>query len=172
MNRPTPARPGRHDGGQATVELAIGFPIVLIGVLLVLQLGLVGRDQLLVSHAAREAARAAAVHADRGAARDGALASTTGLDPGRLEVDARRTGDRVHIGLRYQSRTALPLVGPLLPDPELRASVTMAVEDRWGDRSADGGRRTEMSRRTLCQAQPGLDHVTRGFGGAHAGGER
>ena len=123
------ARPGRRPGGQATVELAIGFPIVLVGVLLVLQLALVGRDQLLVSHAAREAARAAAVDPRGGAARDGALAATTGLDPGRLTVDARRIGTRVRVEVTYRSRTALPLVGRLVPDPTLRASVTMRSED-------------------------------------------
>ena len=131
MIRPTgPAGPGRHAGGQATVELAIGFPIVLVGVLLVLQLALVGRDQLLVSHATREAARSAAVDQRPGAARDGALASTTALDPDRLQVDADHLGERVRVDVTYRARTALPLVGPLIADPVLRASVTMRAEDR------------------------------------------
>jgi Flp pilus assembly protein TadG len=121
-------RPGRTRG-QATVELAIGFPIVVVGVLLVLQLALVGRDQLLVSHAAREAARSAAVDPGPGPARRGALASTTGLDPARLEVGAQRRGERIRVELTYRSRTALPLVGPLVPDPRLRAAVTMRIEE-------------------------------------------
>lgn len=122
-------RPGRRSGGQATVELAIGFPIVIVGVLLVLQLALVGRDQLLLSHAAREAARAAAVDPGTGPARRGALASTTALDPARLDVDTRRRGERIRVELVYRSRTRLPLVGPLVPDPRLRAAVTMRVEE-------------------------------------------
>lgn len=122
-------RPGRRCGGQATVELAIGFPVVLLGVLLVLQLALVGRDQLLVSHATREAARSTAVDPRSGTARAGALASTTGLDPDRLDVDADHRGGRVRVQLTYRARTALPLVGPLVPDPLLRAEVTMHVED-------------------------------------------
>lgn len=122
--------PGRRSGGQATVELAIGFPIVLIGILLVLQLALVGRDQLLVSHATREAARAAVVDARAGAGREGALAATTGLDPDRLHVGADRIGERVRVEVRYRSRTALPLVGPLVPDPVLTSSVTMRSEVR------------------------------------------
>jgi Flp pilus assembly protein TadG len=121
-------RPGRRGGGQATVELAIGFPVVLVGVLLVLQLALVGRDQLLVSHASREAARSAAVDPGPGAARSGALASTTGLDPDRLDVDVDHRAGRVRVRLTYRARTALPLVGPLVPDPVLRAEVTMHVE--------------------------------------------
>ncbi len=122
------ARPGRRSGGQATVELALGFPIVLVGVLLVLQLALVGRDQLLVSHASREAARAAAVDPRPGAARDGALASTTGLDPDRLHVDTHRLASRVRVDVSYRSRTVLPLVGALVPDPLLHAAVTMRLE--------------------------------------------
>ncbi|MGK2930458.1 MAG: TadE/TadG family type IV pilus assembly protein [Acidimicrobiales bacterium] len=123
-------RPGRHAGGQATVELAMGLPVILIGILLVLQLALVGRDQLLVSHATREAARSAVVDARAGAGREGALAATTGLDPDRLEVDADRIGERVRVRVSYRSRTALPLVGPLIPDPVLRATVTMRSELR------------------------------------------
>ena len=119
---------GRRRSGQATVELALGFPVVLIGILLVLQLALVGRDQLLVSHATREAARTAAVDPRPGAGRDGALAATTGLDPDRLTVDSRRRGERVQVTLRYRSRTALPVVGALVPDPMLRAAVTMRIE--------------------------------------------
>ena len=127
-NRRCSVRPGRRVGGQATVELALGFPIVLIGVLLVLQLALVGRDQLLVSHASREAARAAAVDPRPGAARDGALASTTGLDPDRLRIDTHPASGRVRVDVTYRSRTALPLVGALVPDPVLHAAVTMRVE--------------------------------------------
>ena len=122
-------RPGRRAcGGQATVELALGFPVVLLGVLLVLQIALVARDQLLVTHATREAARAAAVEPRTGAARAGALRSSTALDPDRVEVDADRVGDHVRVSIRYRSRTSLPLVGLLLPDPLLRADLTMRVE--------------------------------------------
>lgn len=125
------ARPGRRPcGGQATVELAIGFPIVVMGVLLVLQLALVGRDQLLVSHASREAARSAAVDTRSGAGRDGALASTTGLDPDRLDVETHQIDGRVQVHVTYRSRTALPLVGPLVPDPVLHATVTMLDEEK------------------------------------------
>lgn len=123
------ARPGRPCSGQATVELAIAFPVVVLAVLLVLQLALVGRDQLLVSHAGREAARAAAVDPGAGPARRGALDATTGLDPARLDVDTHRRGDRIEVELTYRARTALPLVGPLVPDPVLRSSVTMRVEE-------------------------------------------
>lgn len=128
LRAPRPIRPGHRQGGQATVELALAFPVVLVGILLVLQLALVARDQVLVTHAAREAARAAAVEPRAGAARDGALRSTTALDPARIHVDADRIGDRVTVRVRYRSRTALPLVGALVPDPTLASTVVMRIE--------------------------------------------
>ena len=53
---------------QATVELALVLPVVATLLLAVVQVGLVVRDQIRVTHAAREAARAAAA---RYGARDG-----------------------------------------------------------------------------------------------------
>ncbi len=43
------------------MEFALVLPLVVLVVLFIVQAGLVVRDQLLVSHAAREAARAASV---------------------------------------------------------------------------------------------------------------
>ena len=51
----------RGSRGQATVELALTFPLVVLLLLMVVQLGLVIHAQLLAIHAAREGARAAAV---------------------------------------------------------------------------------------------------------------
>ncbi len=45
---------GRGDRGQSTVEFAMILPLVALVLLLLVQAGLVVRDQLLVSHAARE----------------------------------------------------------------------------------------------------------------------
>ena len=123
-------RPGhgaRHRG-QATVELALGLPVVCIGVLLVLQLALVGRDAVLVAHAAREAARAAAVEPTGPAARAGAIAASSALDPSRLDVRLHRAGGRVTAEVGYRSITGLPIVGVLIPDPELHGEVTMLEE--------------------------------------------
>lgn len=131
MTEPTgstrPGRGARHRG-QATVELALGLPVVCIGVLLVLQLALVGRDAVLVAHAAREAARAAAVDPTRRAADAGATAASTALAPDRLDVRLRRGGGRVTVQVRYRSITGLPMVGALVPDPDLSSEVTMLEE--------------------------------------------
>jgi len=124
--RPHP-RPQR---GQATVELALVLPAVAAALLAVVQVGLVVRDQVLVVHAAREAARAAAVDPSDGAARD-AAAAATGLDPARLRValgPQRAPGDRLTVTVTYTAPTRVPLVGALVGDLRLRAEVTTRVE--------------------------------------------
>lgn len=125
------SRTRRGDRGQATVELALVLPLVALLLLLVLQAGLVIRDQLLVAHAAREAARGAAVaEGDRGAAAASAARRAGGLDPGRLTVRSS-TGDggtSVVVQVTYRSATHVPLVGLLVPDVELRGDATMRIE--------------------------------------------
>lgn len=117
--------------GQAAVELALALPLLALLALALLQVTLVVRDQVLLTHAAREAAREAAVSADRGAARAGALSGTRGLEPDRLVVTTsgrRGTGSRVTASLTYRSATDVPLVGRLVGDVRLSAAVTMRVE--------------------------------------------
>ena len=63
------------DRGQASVELALLLPIVVLLLLAVLQVGLVARDVVLVTHASREAARAAALDGAPAAARRAAAAA-------------------------------------------------------------------------------------------------
>jgi hypothetical protein len=116
--------------GQAAVELALVLPLLALLALLLLQVALVVRDQVLVVHAAREGAREAAVNGDPDAARRGALAGAP-LDPGRLQASASGRADpgsRVRVEVRYASVTDVPLLGPLVGDVPLSASATMRVE--------------------------------------------
>ena len=120
----------RGEGGQAAVELVLALPLLALLALALLQVALVARDQVLLTHAAREAAREAAVASDPGAARRGALAGSR-LDDDRLTVatDGRDgVGSRVTARLTYRSPTDVPVVGRLVGDVRLRASVTMRVE--------------------------------------------
>ncbi len=120
----------RADRGQAAVELALVLPVVLLLVLAALQVGLVARDVVLVEHAAREAARAAAVDDDPVAVRRAALEGS-GLSGDRLDLHQRGRdgpGSRVTVTVRYRSPTDVPLVGRLLGDRTIEASVTMRVE--------------------------------------------
>lgn len=115
----------RRQDGQATVELALALPVVVLVLLLVVQVALVARAQVLVVHAAREGARAEAV---RAGAAGGAARRTPGLAVDRLEVSAAPVGDDVSVQVRYRAPTRVPLVGALVGDPELRATVVMHIE--------------------------------------------
>ena len=121
---------GIGERGQATVELALVLPLVVLFALIGVQLGLVAKDVVLVHHAAREGARAAAVEPVVGAAR-AAVVGSSSLDAARFEVGlsgGTARGESVTVTVRYRSPTNVPLIGALVPDVDLGASVTMRVE--------------------------------------------
>ncbi len=115
-----------REEGQASVELALVLPLVVVLLLGLLQVALVGRDQLALELAAREAARAAAVSADPAGAARAAAARVIRLEP--LTVDIAVRGDAVTVTVSHRSRTDVPLAGRLIDDVELRARATMALE--------------------------------------------
>lgn len=130
MRRPRRRPTERGDRGQASVELALLLPVVVLLLLAVLQVGLLARDVVLVTHASREAARAAATDPEPGAARAAANASS-GLDPDRLDVTVSgrgAAGSRVRVEVTYQAQTGVPLIGALLGDRTIRSTATMRVE--------------------------------------------
>ena len=122
-----PAAPAtRRDRGQATVELALALPLICLLLCGIVQVAVIGRDQLAVQLAAREAARAAAVAADSTAAGTAAALRAVALRP--LTITITEANGTVTATVRYTDHTDVPLVGVLLPDVTLTASVTMQVE--------------------------------------------
>jgi len=120
----------RGDRGQASVELALLLPIVMVLLLAVLQVGLLARDVVLVTHASREAARAAATD-PRPQAAEEAAASSSGLDANRLTVNVTGRGapdGRVQAEVIYRAATRVPLIGRLVGDRLIRSAATMRVE--------------------------------------------
>lgn len=120
----------RHHGlgerGQATVELALVLPVVVLALMAVLQVAFVVRDQIAVVHAAREGARAASVDPDPGAA---VRAAHRTLPRAAVDVGPRpAVGEPITVKISFVSRTDVPLVGALFPDPTLEARVVMRVE--------------------------------------------
>lgn len=125
-----PAPAGRRgQGGQAAVEVALLLPFLALVFLAVVQVALVARDQVLVVHAAREGARAAAVDPAPGAARAAVLAGS-GLKADHLEVDTGRgpASGFVTVSVRYRASTTVPVVGTLVSDAPLSANAAMRVE--------------------------------------------
>jgi hypothetical protein len=100
--------------------------VVVLLALLVLQIGLVVRDQLALESAARAGARAAAVSAAPHTAAGRAAIAATTLRP--LDVTTRTGEGLVTVTVRHTAATDLPLVGLLVPDVEQSASAVMALE--------------------------------------------
>jgi Flp pilus assembly protein TadG len=125
-----PATRSGDERGQATVELALVLPLVVVLLLALVQAAVVARDQILVTHAAREAARAAAVDDDVDAARRAAEQAGP-LAAERLDVAVTGrdgVGSRVRVVVRYTLPMRVPLVGRVLDEVTLEASATMRVE--------------------------------------------
>ena len=118
----------RRDHGQAAVELALGFPLVCLGLLLLVQVAVVIRAQVAVVHAAREGARAAAVSADP--VGDGAAAVRAALPPGAEAATVRIEAGPITVRavVRLRVRTDVPLAGALVPDVDVEGVAVMQVE--------------------------------------------
>ena len=116
------------DRGQSTAELVLLMPVLVALLLALVQIGLLVRVRVMVTHAAREAVREAAVGADDDDVR-AAAAAAGDLDPRRLQVSVSRAGDRVAVEVRYHDPTDVPIVGALLGDARFDARATMRLEE-------------------------------------------
>lgn len=119
----------RTPHGQASVELALLMPLLMVVALVLAQLALVARDQIMVIHGAREAARAVAVSNDAAMARSAALAAAR-LDPQHLRVHVEEppgTGN-VAVRLDYRSPVRFAPLGIVLDDLVLSGEATMRSE--------------------------------------------
>ncbi len=125
--RPLVARRSSDEVGQSTVEFALMIPFLALMLLTVVQVGLLVRTRVLVTHAAREAVRSAAVGAADPEVRSAALAAAD-LDPQRLRVVVHRGDGRATVELRYAEATEVPVVGPMMPEAVFEARATMRLE--------------------------------------------
>ena len=123
-------RPVRGEHGQATVELALCLPVLaLVGAGLV-EVSMLAVDQVRVWHAAREAARAAAVEPDPAAAASAAESSgLSGIDvsvePGAEE---RSPGRPTTVRVAYPYDARIPVIGAVFERVVLEAEATMRIE--------------------------------------------
>ena len=124
--------PDRLERGSAVVEFALLLPIVLLVLLAVVQVGVLGRDRLVLEQAARAGARIAAVDASETAVEDAVRAAASALDGERLTLSVEREGSRgsaVRVTVRYDAAMASLLAGWLLPvSVDLSTTATMRQE--------------------------------------------
>jgi Flp pilus assembly protein TadG len=119
----------RNEGGQATLEVALCLPVVVLVVAFLFEAGMIASDQTRLWHAAREGARVAAVEDDPSAVR--AAAERSGLEPLDVDIEpraARVTGEPVTVRVAFRPRAHVPLVGSILAGRTLRASATIRIE--------------------------------------------
>ncbi len=157
----SPAPRRASDAAQATVELAVVLPVVVLLMLLVVQVGQVVYHRVLVVHVAREVVRAASVSPLAPTATD--VARRHGLDAGRItvEVGVPDGSGFVRAAVAYDVSTEVAVVGALLPDVTVGAEATMSVEwtrrntslkprrRRWSE--AVGGHRPCRGVRCRCR---------------------
>ena len=125
-------RPSNGQRGSSAVEFALVLPLVLLLLLALVQVGVLARDQLVLTQASRAGAREAAVEASGGAVEDAVRGAAVGLDGDRLRVEIVRAGARgspVTVSLEYEAPIAATLAGWLFPESvTLRVSATMRQE--------------------------------------------
>lgn len=118
----------KNQQGSATLEVALSIPLLAFLFLLLVQVAVVMLDQLAVTQAAREAARAAAVSPSSGAA-VAAGRSATRLRSERLTIEVDRSGGFAEVEVSYRSKVVLPIAGTVLFEPTVSAHAAMSLED-------------------------------------------
>ena len=118
--------------GSSAVEFALLLPILLLVLLALVQVGVLARDSLLLTQAARAGAREASVQPSVDAVEQAVRDSAAGLVPGILVVDVAWGGARgspVTVSVGYEAPVASLLAGWLFPESvSLSSSATMRQE--------------------------------------------
>ena len=124
---------GVDSRGQSTVELAVLLPVLVIVTLLVIQAALLARDRIAVTHRCGVAARQAMVRPDaQAAAAAGAAAAESGSGFAVELSGPRSVGSLLTVTCRQRLVTGLPLVGPMLGDPEVSERFVIRIESLGG----------------------------------------
>jgi len=115
------------ESGQATVELALVMPLIIGLLLIILNVGLIVRDQLAVWHAASAGARAASISPDSPDVVQQAVEDEVRLRPLHLQIV--RDEQLITVEVQYPRTINLWLINHIVPPLTLSASVTMHVQD-------------------------------------------
>ncbi|HKL10376.1 MAG TPA: TadE family protein [Clostridia bacterium] len=131
----------RNRKGQAMVETIFVLPLLFLLIFGIIEFGRVYFTYSILSNAAREGARYAAVHEpvdyDDAIERMKNVASTLSLEDDDIEIsDAGGTSDNVLAKVTYNLELIMPIVGPMIDKSDgtedgkiaLHASAEMRIE--------------------------------------------
>ncbi len=124
----------RGDEAQSTVEFALVLPVLFIIVLLFVQAVMVLHAQLVVTGAAREAARRGVETASEAEIMGVAMRSASGLSADQLEISvdsaARVRGEWIRVSVGYRVPVVIPIVEKLFPgDIRVEGKAAMRIEN-------------------------------------------
>lgn len=124
----------RSCDGQATAEFALVFPLLMIIFLLFAQAVMVLRAQLIVTGAAREAARKGVETPNEALIKGAAYQASQGLDPKRMKIEVvcakRNRGEPITVRVRYEVPLYLPILEKFFPSEiGVTGESTMRIEN-------------------------------------------
>lgn len=123
----------KDNRGQTLVELALLLPILVLLVFGILEFGRVFNETLVVTAAAREGARVAAVNSDNDAAAvDAVKQVAAAIDRGQLTIDispagVRAIGSEVTVQVTNQVPIVTPLIGAFFEGNSATVSGTTSM---------------------------------------------
>ncbi len=121
--------------GQSVVETALILPIIILILMGIIDFGLMFNNYLVISNAAREGARNAAVGASDLSVNNMILSMTSSLDHTKMKTtiypseSLRKSGEEVTVTIEYENKLFTPVISAILPDPlHLKTKTVMRME--------------------------------------------
>lgn len=124
----------KNNRGQAIVEMALVLPIILLIMAGTIEFGRILHQYIVVTAAAREGARSAAVRNDDTTVINTAKAAAVSIDRGQLNISIdpalRSRGDAVRVTVTNYVTINIPLISRLLPENPypVQGTAIMRVE--------------------------------------------
>ncbi|MEW6182298.1 MAG: TadE/TadG family type IV pilus assembly protein [Bacillota bacterium] len=125
----------KNNRGQATVELALILPILLLILFCIMELGRIFSAYLIITNAAREGARQASIGATDTVIETSVDNAASTLETSRLTVSIspaqvdRITGVTSTVTVNYSVYLVIPMVSDIIQNPfPLQATSVMRVE--------------------------------------------
>ena len=121
--------------GQALVEFALVFPILLLLVMGILQFGMMLNSYLSIENASREGARAGIVGSSDSEIRNTIISTSPSLDPNKLTVTItpaeanRKSGNTLTVKVTYNYNLTVPIISSLFNNVvPLNGQTSMRIE--------------------------------------------